>query len=368
MTTLYNIPTLPTLPTLRTLPTRGVIRLIACLLPALALTTPDHAHSVGIRLDEVAGNQVAAWYPSDVHPQEHQLGDYTIFAAKDARPRAGSYPMVIMSQGINGHFADLYLTAETLADNGYIVLATTHASDHRIGGIGTTAAIYQRLADLDALLAWAKADPRLTRHISTTAPVHALGYSLGGATIMLAAGATLDIAAADRHCRQHRQADHEFCAYRNGIFVRTLAEIKYFFDSLLAFLPKSAPDPNSDNTPALITGKIILVAPVGQGIALTQALQAQSAHVLAIAGDTTTPPRFHAQPLAEAITNHILPVGFITIPATHQAFIAPTDATVADVRTEANPLSFADRLAFIATANAYILSALGYDMTAEFQF
>ena len=342
-------------------------RLIAtCLLPALVLAiTPDQAHSVGIRLDEVAGNQVAAWYPSDVHPREHQLGDYTIFAAKDARPRAGRYPIVILSQGINGHFADHYLTAETLADHGYIVLATNHASDHRIGGIATVAAIRQRLADLEALLDWAKADDRLARLISDTAPVRGVGHSLGGATIMLAAGATLDVAAADRHCRTHRQADHEFCAYRHGIVVRTLAEIKRLFDSALAFLPKADPAPDH---PTLITGKIVLIAPVGQGLDLTHALTAQSVHVLAIHGDTLTPPRFHAQPLAEAITNHILPVGFITIPATHQAFIAPTDATVGAVRTESNPLTFADRLAFIATANAYILSALGYDMTAEFRF
>lgn len=151
------------------------------------------------------------WYPSTAATQAWQAGPYRVEATRDAPVAPGKHPLVLLSHGSGGSelgHADL---AEALARRGYVVAAPRHQGDSydRPEGRGSDVQLYARpwqaVATLDAVLA----DPRLSAAIDPKR-IGMAGFSAGGYTTLVMAGARPDARLVDVHCRAHPD-DPEVC-------------------------------------------------------------------------------------------------------------------------------------------------------------
>ncbi len=154
---------------------------------------------------------VVVWYPTTAPQTEWLAGPYLIHATRNAAIAAGLHPLIILSHGSGGGefgHADL---AETLARHGYIVAAPRHLGDSydSPAGRGTDVQVvgrpWQVVATLDSVLA----DKRLGPAIDANR-IGMAGFSAGGYTTMVMAGAKPDFTLFTAYCAAHGD-DHEVC-------------------------------------------------------------------------------------------------------------------------------------------------------------
>ena len=277
--------------------------------------------------------KIGVWYPSSTAPKEQRMGPFDVNIARDAPVMSGKHPIILSSHGNGGRYRNHHLTAQVLADAGFIVIAPRHRADHLIGGSKTTEGLNRRFKDLSIALAAVTKDPELKDHVNTET-IHGLGYSLGGATILLAAGATFSVEIAKNYCNGNQDADIYFCY---GWELRD----------------KSGPI----NNQPLVNGKLVLVAAVSQGFDLKTLGPVESLNLLAIDGDTQAIPEFHSDPIFEAAPSNIKGELWY-IKGHHFAFIAPFPKRVTDeedIPVAKDPEGF-DRPAFLKEINGKILS------------
>jgi predicted dienelactone hydrolase len=179
------------------------------------LAAAQSAPGIGILQLETAGDSkipVVVWYPATVPTVDWKAGPYTIHATRNAPVAPGRHPFILVSHGSGGSefgHADL---AEALARNGYVVAAPRHLGDSydQPDGRGTDAQLVgrprQAVATLDAVLA----DTRLADAIDA-ARIGMAGFSAGGYTTLVLAGAKPDRNLFLAYCEQHAD-DHELCA------------------------------------------------------------------------------------------------------------------------------------------------------------
>ena len=190
------------------------MRAIATAALAFALPLSVSAQGVGIvRLTTTGDYQVpvAVWYPSPTPTTDWDAGPYRLHATRDAPPSAGRHALIVLSHGSGGSelgHADL---AEALARAGYIVAAPRHLGDSfdapqgRGSDVQLTGRPWQAVATLDAVLA----DARFAKLIDPKR-IGMAGFSAGGYTTLVMAGAHPDLALHVAHCRAHPD-DAELC-------------------------------------------------------------------------------------------------------------------------------------------------------------
>lgn len=187
---------------------------IAC---ALVIAVDAHAFNVGMMQMQTAGADpipLAVWYPSDAPEQEWDAGPYHLHATQNA-PIAASketkHSLIILSHGSGGGelgHADL---AEALARRGYIVAAGRHLGDSydqpqgRGGDLQTVGRPWQIVRILDTVLH----DPRFAPQIDPER-IGMAGFSAGGYTTLVMAGATPKFSLHAEHCKLHED-DRELC-------------------------------------------------------------------------------------------------------------------------------------------------------------
>ncbi|AMP04116.1 alpha/beta hydrolase family protein [Collimonas pratensis] len=190
------------------------IWMVLCSALVQQVLAADQVSNVGMLSLSTSGEYVvpvAVWYPTSAAQTEWQAGPYLIHATRGAPLTPGLHPLVIISHGSGGGefgHADL---AEALARHGYIVAAPRHLGDShdQPQGRGTDQQIigrpWQAVATLDAVLA----DPRLAPAIDTRR-IGMAGFSAGGYTTMVMAGAKPDMSLIVAYCSAHAD-DHELC-------------------------------------------------------------------------------------------------------------------------------------------------------------
>ncbi len=256
---------------------------------------------------------------------------------------------MLFSHGNSGFYRNRHLTARVLADTGFVVAAPQHGADYLTGGRKTAQALDHRYLELATALNAVITDPEFGDHV-TRDTVHGLGYSLGGATILLAAGAEFASERAAQHCREHGRSDAGFC--EDPGWIHRLVQAFRQHDVKL----RKTPDPFR-HAP-LVTGKVVLVAPVYQGINPEPPLSMTALSVFAIEGDTVAMPEYHARPVFEAVDRDT-PSDFQALPGRHYAFIAPFPKRLTekeDFPVARDPEGF-DRSAFLKGLNARIVAA-----------
>ena len=189
--------------------TRQIILATLLVLPLAAL-----AQGVGIVRVMTTGDYkvpVAVWYPSPAATVAWEAGPYRIEATRDAPVAAGRRALILLSHGSGGSqlgHADL---AEALARAGYIVAAPRHLGDSfdEPGGRGSDVQLigrpWQAVAALDAVLG----DPQF-KDVIDARRIGMAGFSAGGYTTLVMAGARPDVSLHEAHCKAHPD-DAELC-------------------------------------------------------------------------------------------------------------------------------------------------------------
>lgn len=172
---------------------------------ALADEPLFRAGLVRVTVQDVEPFDATVWYPTKAAEIAFQIGPFAMSAARDAAPAEGArFPVILLSHGRRGSPLGHRELAAHLAREGFIVVAPTHVGD----ASGQTQPRPQRriLADrprqarqaLDRVLA----DPRFSQR-ADAARIGAVGFSAGGYTALVLAGARPDLGLAATYCRDH---------------------------------------------------------------------------------------------------------------------------------------------------------------------
>ena len=308
---------------------------LAC---AAALSAHAENANVGFREIDGGGFVVGVWYPAAETPQKIRLGPFEVEYAKNAKPSGKSLPLAVLSHGANGRYYGHHLTASYLARNGFVVAAPQH---EKIGRKFSDMA--GRVKNIKSATAALRQEPGF-KNILDANNVSAVGYSRGGAAVLAAAGANINVSAYKLHCAKNFGKDEKACG---GFpwWARLFLRFKEPKKEILDFSENPAP-----------FRKIVLVAPVGQGVdAESLARIPAKTLVMQITGDAELRAPFHA----EYLFNH-LPAektARIRLGGHHFAFAAPLPKRLTEkenISGAADPPGF-NREKFIADANEKIL-------------
>jgi predicted dienelactone hydrolase len=170
-------------------------------------TTPtaavrDAGHRPGLR--------ITVWYPAADGAVEKPLlvgpPDKPLFdagkAAPDAAFAAKRHPVLLISHGFGGSARMMAWFGTAMARAGYVAIAVDHPGNNGMDKITPAGAAmwWERPEDLRAALEAAKKDPVIAPHLDLDR-IGVAGFSMGGFTSLVAAGARIDVKRFDRICK-----------------------------------------------------------------------------------------------------------------------------------------------------------------------
>lgn len=147
------------------------------------------------------GTEVGIWYPAAGTPVHQRIALYAQDVVTGSSVPEGPHPMVVISHGTGGNFAGHVDTAVALARAGFVVAALTHPGDNSDDN-SRASKIEERPAALSQLITYmltvwpgrASIDPKR---------IGAFGFSVGGFTVLAAAGGRPDMRRFADHCADH---------------------------------------------------------------------------------------------------------------------------------------------------------------------
>lgn len=179
----------------------------AWMLGLLALwATAARAGNVGFEILSipVPGDRplaAAVWYPTDAPEAEMALGPSSQTVAKGAPFAGRHHPLIVLSHGNGGSYADHRDTAKALAEAGFVAIAVSHTGDTYDDHSRATR-IDERPAQLVRALDYMTREwPG--RDVLDPKRIGAFGFSSGGFTVLAAAGGEPDFSLVGPHCRDH---------------------------------------------------------------------------------------------------------------------------------------------------------------------
>lgn len=152
-----------------------------------------------------------AFYPSTDQAQLSKIQGYTIEATEDAHIAMGRFPLLVLSHGNTGTPLALHDLATSLARQGFVVVAVLHPGDNYLdhSRLGSLSNLYGRPLQVSQAISAALLDPLLAPYLSAD-QVGIIGYSAGGETALILAGAQPDLARLRKYCLQRPQ-DRDAC-------------------------------------------------------------------------------------------------------------------------------------------------------------
>ncbi|MEK1906769.1 MAG: hypothetical protein AAAB13_13370 [Pseudomonas sp.] len=180
---------------------------------ALVQPLPVGMHQLSFRdpLDQQP-MQAIAFYPASAPPGHTEMDLYQVAASLDAPVAPGHYPLIVLSHGNSGSPLAHHDLATALAQQGFVVLAVVHPGDNYQdqSRLGTLSNLYGRPLQLSAAIDAASQDPLLGRNLDS-ARVGVIGYSAGGESALILAGAHPEPEHLRAYCRQMPE-DADACA------------------------------------------------------------------------------------------------------------------------------------------------------------
>ncbi len=257
------------------------------------------AEPVGVRTVEVPAPSrggtltVTIWYPATAGGERTLVGEDRLFkgtaAWKDAPLAGGRFPVVLVSHGSGGSILNLAWLASRLAAAGMIVAGPNHPGTTR--GDSTPLAttwMWQRTADIsDVLTALTGEDP-WKDHIDDRR-IGALGFSLGGHTVLSLAGARADLEAYAGYCDRYP----------------AMPDCRWFASGSVDLRSGDAARFGQSNRDARV-GSIVAVDPSVARAFTTGSLEAIAVpvHIVNLGSPGTVPVAVEARTLAAAIPDH----------------------------------------------------------------
>jgi len=172
----------------------------------LALVSPAWAANAGFTVVQVPDPQgapitVGVWYPTDAPASPMKLGIGDQVVAPGA-PLVGDHlPLIVMSHGNGGFFGGHADTAQALAEAGFVVAALTHTGDNYADQSRATD-MANRPRQISVLIDYMLAASPMKAAIDPER-IGAFGFSSGGFTVLVAAGAEPDLKTVAPHCKAH---------------------------------------------------------------------------------------------------------------------------------------------------------------------
>lgn len=324
---------------------RAIVCVCVCI---FAASFARAENAVGFRKIKTADSAFGVWYPTEEAPQKTRLGPFAVEHAEDAAPSGEALPLVVFSHGNGGRYRNHYLTAVYLAKNGFVVIAPQHKDTPP----DNAPVMYERAEDVKRAIEIMRNREDFAAALDAD-NISAVGFSLGGATALAAAGVNVNWESFLLHCARNYARDENACT-GFPFWVRWLLRAKH----ALLPNPKIAFWDFSEN-PAVFR-KIALIAPVGQPMdAKTLATVPAEVLLLQIDGDTILRAPFHSEHLRanlppERTQYELIRGGY------HNGFIAPFPQRAVEADPELatlTPPGF-DRAAFIEKINEKILAFL----------
>ncbi|THD74344.1 MAG: dienelactone hydrolase [Phenylobacterium sp.] len=190
-------------------------------LAALFVASAAFAGNVGFETISipVAGDkplQAGVWYPTDAAEAMTPLALGRQSVAPGAAVLGHGHPLVVISHGTGGSFADHFDIARALAQSGFVVAAVSHTGD-TYDDRSRALRITERPGQLVRLIDYMTADWR--GHAAIDAQrIGAFGFSSGGFTVLGAIGGEPNLALLAPHCARHPhffdcQLNRQFAAF-----------------------------------------------------------------------------------------------------------------------------------------------------------
>ncbi|KRP59332.1 alpha/beta hydrolase family protein [Pseudomonas trivialis] len=163
--------------------------------------------------------KAVAFYPSTGMEHTTQVGAYTVGATEDSKVAIGRFPMLMLSHGNTGTPLALHDLATSLARKGFVVVAVLHPGDNYKdhSRLGTVSNLYGRPIQISEAITATLSDPMLAPFVNVE-QVGVIGYSAGGETALILAGAKPDFDRLRRYC-QERPEDHDACTTKGELVV-----------------------------------------------------------------------------------------------------------------------------------------------------
>ncbi|MDR3436051.1 hypothetical protein [Telmatospirillum sp.] len=151
------------------------------------------------------------WYPVDPNVPEtsHEIGapGYPIFRGHPAADNAplssahATYPLLLLSHGTGGSADSLDWLGAALAADGYVVAGVNHPGNNALEPVTRQGFTlwWERAVDVSEVIDGILADPALGSHIDRER-IGAVGFSLGGYTVLELAGARTNVQAFEDFC------------------------------------------------------------------------------------------------------------------------------------------------------------------------
>jgi predicted dienelactone hydrolase len=152
-----------------------------------------------------------AFYPSTDDEHITRVQGYPIEASEDATIAMGRFPLLMLSHGNTGTPLALHDLATSLARKGFVVVAVFHPGDNYLdhSRLGSLSNLYGRPLQISEAISAALIDPMLSPYISARR-VGVIGYSAGGETALILAGAQPDLQRLRHYCTERPQ-DRDAC-------------------------------------------------------------------------------------------------------------------------------------------------------------
>ncbi len=212
---------------------------VCCAASAEAATVGERhlvAHEASAALRSAAHSdelRITIWYPAASGASESPLDigppGKPLFTPGSAAPNADfedfrPRPVILLSHGFGGSVRIMAWFGTALARHGYVVIAVDHPGNNGRDPMTVAGAVlsWERPGDLATALDAAKADPTIGRHLDLNR-LGAAGFSAGGFTSLVEAGARVDFDRFLKFCDAH--PDDGICApQREFQFPRSAAE------------------------------------------------------------------------------------------------------------------------------------------------
>ncbi|MBR0938279.1 dienelactone hydrolase family protein [Bradyrhizobium jicamae] len=183
------------------------MRLFASTVAVALCLSASLANAAGLRLIKVETDgappmQVAVWSPCAAPAGEVKLRTITLPGTTDCPIAGEKLPLIVVSHGYGGSFTGHHDTAETLADAGFVVVAVNHPVDTGAGDktrADTLAVLTERPADIKRAIDY-MLDTWPERARIDPGEIGFFGFSRGGYTGLVVAGADPDIRKATAFC------------------------------------------------------------------------------------------------------------------------------------------------------------------------
>ncbi|TCM58962.1 putative dienelactone hydrolase [Rhizobium sp. PP-F2F-G48] len=158
-----------------------------------------------------------AFYPAAEATGSTHPGPFEVAASKGVSIASGRYPLFLMSHGSLGSLWGNHDLATFLTRHGAIVVSVTHPGDNfrDASRVGSSLAVFGRAMQISAALTAALNDPFLAQHIDP-GRIGFVGFSAGGTTGLILAGAKPDFARLAAYCKGRTQ-DRVVCEARGQI-------------------------------------------------------------------------------------------------------------------------------------------------------